>query len=282
MTLLFGALAQRIAREPMTWFALIGAVLFAITAAWGAPRDEAIRISAADVAQLRAYWQAQAQRPPSAEELQALIEERINEEALAREAIRLGLDRDDVIIRRRLAQKLTFLNDDVALVREPTPGALRAYFETHAQRYAAPDRVSFEHIYFSPEQRGARVDADAREALETVREHGAGAEIGDPLLLPQRYSDSALSDLAREYGEGFAGLLASAPIDIWSGPVESAFGLHLVRVHARLGATAPTFEDVAPRVRADFLSDARRAANAQWVARIRGRYRIVVEDTPQP
>jgi parvulin-like peptidyl-prolyl isomerase len=280
----FGRIALR---EPMVLFALIGAAIFALAALTGDMRaDRRIRIGAAEIAQLEAYWQAQAQRAPSEQELAGLIEDRVTEEVLAREALRLGLDRDDVIIRRRLAQKLAFLNDDLAEAAEPSEAQLRAFFAANAARYAAAQSVSFEHVFFSPDRRGARLDADLQATLGDLQEERAGAaapaDAGDPFMLARAYQDAPLGEIARDYGRAFAEALAAGPVGQWTGPVGSALGAHIVRVNARQGAVAPPFETVVARVAADWRAEERRAANAAWIARLRARYEIVVDRTATP
>src|SRR5262245_17996470 len=127
-------------REPLLHFVLIGALLFAFTA-WRQQQQDhnEIRITSGEIAQLAAFWETQSQRKPTADELRGLIEERIDEEVLAREAVRLGLDRDDVIVRRRLAQKMAFVSDDLAVMSEPAEADLRAYFDAHKEAYTTPD-----------------------------------------------------------------------------------------------------------------------------------------------
>jgi hypothetical protein len=260
----------------MTWFALLGAGLFFLVAALDLQRDTVIRIGAGDIAQISAYWEAQAQRAPTEDELAALIEERVNEEVLYREALHLGLDRDDVIVRRRLAQKIVFLRTDNEAA--PSDEALRAFYGENSERYAAPDTFTFEHIYFSPERRGADVERAARAALDRIEETASiPAGLGDPFMLQQSGVDVTAVELARDYGEAFARTLATAPVGAWSGPVESAYGLHLVRVISRRGAFAQPYESVATQVREDYLAERRRSANEVWVRALRSRYRIVIE-----
>lgn len=273
-------LLDRARAEPMVWFALLGAGLFFLVAALDLRRDTVIRISAGEVAQISGYWQAQAQRAPTEEELASLIDERVNEEVLYREALRMGLDRDDVIVRRRLAQKIAFLRTDNEAA--PSEAALQAYYAENSERYAAPDTFTFEHIYFSPERHGAGVERAARAALERIEETGAATGLGDPFMLQQSGVDVRPAELVRDYGETFARSLASAPIGAWSGPVESAYGLHLVRVVSRQGAFAQPYETVAAQVREDYVAERRRNANTAWIRDLRSRYRIVVEDGREP
>ncbi|HKS58106.1 MAG TPA: hypothetical protein VJS12_22615, partial [Steroidobacteraceae bacterium] len=172
-------------REPLLHFVLIGAVLFAFTAWRQQKQDQSeIRITSGEIAQLAAFWETQSQRKPTDAELRGLIEERIDEEVLAREAIRLGLDRDDVIVRRRLAQKMAFVSDDLAVVDEPAEADLRAYFDAHAEAYSTPDLYALRHVYFNPDRHGMALDADAQRALQRLTRGADPNDIGDPFMLP--------------------------------------------------------------------------------------------------
>jgi peptidyl-prolyl cis-trans isomerase C len=269
--------ARRMLREPMVVFAAIGAALFALASAIDAPADRTIAVTPAEVAAIAANWRAQAQRPPTARELTALIDERIDEEVLYREAVRRGLDRDDVIVRRRLAQKLAFLNDDLSAPPPPSEAELQRYFAANATRYAAPDVFTFKQVYFSPERRGASAEDAARAVLAQLAGAGEGASadaLGDPFMLATHILDASTGDIARDYGPAFADALRTLPRGRWSGPIASAYGLHLVRIEARRGAYAPPYAQVATKVREDFIAEQRRAANAAWVAKLRSRYRI--------
>lgn len=273
--------AHALMREPLLLFAAGGVLLYALAAWIDRPASREIRIGAAEVAQLRAYWEAQAGRAPTAGELAGLVDERIDEEVLYREALRLGLDRDDVIVRRRLAQKLAFLGADTAEVPAPDDAELRAWFAQHRARYAVPDVYSLRLLYFSPERRGRAVLEDARAALHQL--DGLDADtpvppgVGDPFMLPSVQAEVAASELQRDFGSAFVQALRSAPVGRWHGPVTSALGVHLVQVVARHGAFAPAFEPVAAQVREDYLADARRKAHDDWVAGLRNGYRIEVE-----
>ncbi len=270
-------------REPMAVFVLCGALLY-LCAWWLDGQDgrseRSIRVDAADVAQLRGYWEAQAERAPTAAELAALVDERIDEEVLYREALRLGLDRDDVIVRRRLAQKLAFLNAGTANIPAPDEGRLRAWFDRHRARYAVPDVFTLRLLYFSPERHGPAVVDVARAALHEVQDLGVDGAVppglGDPFMLPSVQADVGAAQLARDFGSAFPAALRAAPVGRWHGPVESALGVHLVQVVARRGAFAPTYEAVAAQVRDDYTEDARRQAHGAWVRGLRGAYRIEV------
>ena len=160
----------RLIREPLVQFLLVGIALFGgwrlVTPA-EARRDDANRIviTEDDLKQMRVAWMAQGMPPPTLQQLQGLIEERVHEEVLYREALALGMDKDDVIVRRQLARKMEFVAEDLSRLDEPTPQQLNAWFDQHASQFALPARVTFRHVYFSPDRRGASARADADPAL---------------------------------------------------------------------------------------------------------------------
>lgn len=264
-------------REPLLHFVLIGALLFAVTALRQKQSEQAeVRISAGEVAQLAAFWESQAQRRPTAEELRGLIDERIDEEVLAREAVRLGLDRDDVIVRRRLAQKMAFVSDDLAVVAEPAEAELREYFDTHRDAYTTPDLYALRHVYFNPDHHTA-VDADAQRALQRLARGANANEVGDPFMLPRELADVSRDDILRDFGSSFAdAVTGSAPGD-WSGPVRSPFGVHLVKLESHTPSSTARFEDVRDRVREAYLAKRQQEANVALRAKLRQQYKIVVE-----
>lgn len=265
-------------REPLLHFVLIGALLFAFIAWRQQKQDDAeIRITAGEVAQLAAFWETQAQRKPTAGELRGLIEERIDEEVLAREAVRLGLDRDDVIVRRRLAQKMAFVSDDLAVVTEPAEADLRAYFDAHKDAYTTPDLYALRHVFFNPDRHGMALDADAQRALQRLTRGANAAEVGDPFMLPRELADISRDDIARDFGSAFADAVTTSTPGAWAGPVRSPFGVHLVRLESHMPSSAARFEDVRDRVREVFLAQKQQEANAALRAKLRQQYRIVIE-----
>ena len=265
-------------REPLLHFVLIGALLFAFTAWRQQQHDSAeIRITSGEIAQLAAFWETQSQRRPTSEELRGLIEERIDEEVLAREAVRLGLDRDDVIVRRRLAQKMAFVSDDLAVVTEPAEADLRAYFEAHKEAYTTPDLYALRHVFFNPDRHGMALDADARRALQRLTRGANASEVGDPFMLPRELADVSRDDIARDFGSVFAEAVTTSTPGAWAGPVRSPFGVHLVKLEAHTPSSVARFEDVRDRVREAFLAQKQQEANAALRTKLRGQYKIVVE-----
>ncbi|MDZ4372770.1 MAG: peptidylprolyl isomerase [Phenylobacterium sp.] len=270
---------SRVMREPLAHFLVLGGVLFAGIAFASHLQRPVVRIDAQEIDQLAAYWELQSQRPPTRDELAALIHERVDEELLAREAIRLGLDKDDMIIRRRLAQKMSFASEDVAEIPEPDDKTLQAYYDKNRDRYATPGRVAMRHLYFSEDRTGQTPEIAAAAALERLK--AGETATGDPSLLPLTYADIAEIDIARDYGPEFARAVREAPVGAWIGPARSAYGMHLIRVERRLPPVVPPLDQVREDVRAAWLAERRQESNLEFRASLRDRYKVEIAGLPQ-
>jgi hypothetical protein len=267
----------KLLREPLLYFLLAGAALFLITDALGGDAAERIVVSDAERARLAAQWQAQMGRPPTDTELDGLIQQWLREEIYYREAKAMGLDEDDVIIRRRLAQKLTFLTEDLATAAAPDEAALRRYYQDNAERYQEPERWSFSHRYFSGERR-EQAEADARAALQTLKagDEGVGGEdAGDPFMLQRSYVERAQREIGELFGREFAAAVTDLPVGGWHGPVRSAYGWHLVKVEDHEPARQRPFEEVVDQVATDYRQQQRREANEAYFESLLERYEIV-------
>ncbi len=267
---------MRYLKDPLAIFLLFGLLIFFAQQLFGGGGDADNRIHVTVGQQNRIFdqWQAQMGRPPTEEEARGLLEHWLKEEILYREARKLGLDEDDTIIRRRLAQKLTFLNEDLANAREPTAAELEAYFQSNAADYRMPERFSFEHRYFSSDRR-QDAQADARRALADPE------AAGDPFILQRSYAERSRREIADLFGKAFAealsGLQAGTP-EVWQGPVRSAYGWHLVRLTGKTPARDPAFAEVQDAVRRDLLQARRREANDAFYQALRARYEIRFEE----
>lgn len=242
--------ARRWLREPLLHFLLAGGLLFAaytwLNAGSEAGADRVVRITPAEVNWLKESWARQWQRPPSEDEFRGLVAGYLKEVLLAREAKEIGLDEDDTIVRRRLAQKMEFLVQDTLQQADPGEAELRSFYKREQAHFQSPARVSFSHIYFNRERRGERAAADARGALRQLSVAGAEmpAEFGDRFL--GQYDFAALDEqaVAATFGATFASQVIAATPGNWLGPMESGFGLHLVRVTERQSAQLQEFAAV--------------------------------------
>lgn len=274
---------KRQLNEPLFHFLLLGALIFALNSWRSDDRAEPeparrIEVTAAVIERLRAGYERQFGQTPDEAEVHGLVAAYIREEVLSREALALGLDRDDTIVRRRLAQKMEFLTHDVAVAAEPDSTALNRFFETNAARYVQPARVSFRHVYFSREKRGAEADPAAREALVGLANGKSDHEMGDAFLHGFEFAERRPEELASLFGPEFVAQLAALPINEWSGPVASSYGLHLVRVEARSEPKPVTLAEVQATVVRDFQEEQRRAANREVFERLKQRYQINVDE----
>ena len=267
-----------ILREPLVHFLAAGALIFIVYGLFGNRDDAASRrivVDAARIDNLTVLFAAQWQRPPSPDEIGGLIEQYIDEEVLYREAIALGLDESDTIVRRRLAQKMQFVIEDTARPPVVNETDLRAYFEEHVQDFATPPHLSFSHVYFSTDRRSDAVEA-AQRMLTQIGVADRAPQGGDPFMLRYEYADVSHDDIARLFGAEFADRVFELPEGVWQGPVRSSYGVHLVRIVAKTVPAAPQFADVEAKVRDKWLEAARRRANADTLAKIKSRYEIVI------
>lgn len=265
-------MTSKLLREPLLYFLLAGGALFLIGNVLGDDGQDRIVVSEAEQARLAAQWQAQMGRPPSDAELAALTDQWIREEIYYREAKAMGLDQDDVIIRRRLAQKLTFLTEDLIAGEDAAETTLRSYYAAHGERYTEPQRFTFAHRYFSAERRDD-AEGEARRALQAAGVDDPSP--GDPFMLQSSYVDRSQREIGELFGREFAAALVALPEGTWQGPIRSAYGWHLVRIDARRPPRQREFESVADQVAADYRQDERRRANEELYASLRTRYQVV-------
>lgn len=234
-----------------------------------------VRVTVEQVDALRARWDAQWGRPPTGRELQGLIDEAVREEILYREALRMALDRDDPIVRRRLAQKMTFMLEDNSDVQEPVPREVEEYFTAHAERYRQPARTTFQHVFLNQDRR-EDPERDAAVLLRALRNgpEGSWRAAGDPFALLREYADRTDREIAESFGTDFPAALAGLAPGDWRGPVTSAHGTHLVRVLARSTPRNPALNDVRERVTQDLLEAWRREQNIAALQTLRERYEV--------
>jgi hypothetical protein len=276
-------LIRRLLREPLLHFLLIGTALFLLYGALNRGRSDAPReivISAARVEAIAENFATVWMRPPTAVELKGLIDDYVAEEIYYREAIAMGLDQDDTVIRRRLRQKMDFISEGIADSVEPTDAQLQGYLESNAGKFASPAELTFRQVYLSAERRGERARSDAEKLLAQLQA-GAGpvdpAEAGDPTLLPAAMASASPQAIVNAFGQVFATQIDEAPVGQWAGPIESAFGLHIVRVDERVAGKAPTLAEIRPSVLREWQSDERRRQNSSFLAALRDKYDVRVE-----
>jgi len=273
---------HRLLREPMLHFLVLGLGLFLLYGWLGgesAGQGERIEITRGRVEQIVAAYERANQRAPLPAELDGLIEDAVREEVLYREAMAMGLDRDDTIVRRRLRQKLEFVSEGLEPVPEPSDARLAAYLQAHAQAYATQASYTLALVYLDPQKHGARLADDASKLLSSLRRKGdvEGRGAGDAFLLPERYEETGADELSRTFGEAFTARLRTLPLGEWQGPIESGLGFHLVYVHERQAPRVPALAEIRAAVRTDYLDDQRRQASERYYASLRARYEVSVD-----
>lgn len=264
-------------RDPLVVFVLLGIGVFALDGwlAGGEPARPVIEITSEEVERLRARWIAQWGREPTGDDLQTLIDEAVDEEILYREAQRLGLDRDDAIVRRRLAQKLTFILEDAGATGPPSQAEVEEYFAQHAERYRRPGRTTFDHVFLSGDSRTDPA-GDAAVLLGELRgvDDAGWQRLGDPFMLARGYAARSDQEIAGLFGRVFTEAVAGLPVGGWNGPVESTYGVHLVRVNGRTPSRAPALAEVRDRVTADLREDRRRDRSLAAYQELRDEYEV--------
>lgn len=274
---------MKLLREPLLHFLVIGAVLFGVfrLAADDGPAQGEIIVSGGQIASMEAIFSRTWQRPPTAGEREALVKDYIRDEVLYREAISMGLDRDDAIIRRRMRQKMEFVADLTAQA-EPTDVELKTFVADHPAWFRAEPHVSFSHIYFQTSTKSSPSAAELDRLLQGLNAGTADAsQVGDQFMAGFDFRDAAISDVAKTFGDGFAGWIDQAGRGRWEGPVTSVYGVHLVRVSERVEARDPPFEDVREAARREWLHARKVLANDAFYEKLRSRYVIKVEAAPE-
>jgi PPIC-type PPIASE domain len=267
---------RRILREPLLHFFLLGTLLF-VGYRWLHPASSAsseIVVSRGQVESLPTNFTRTWRRAPTDEELQGLIETWVREEILYREGIALGFDRDDPVVRRRIAQKVEFLTDEQA-PSAPTSSELQTWLDEHSANYRVEARYSLRQIYIDPTRRGAKLEADI-EAARAALARGEPVE-GDPTMLPQGLESASGSEVAHVFGKAFVDALTSLPVGGWQGPVQSGFGLHLVEVRVREDARLAKLEEVRAEVERDLLYQRAVDAKATFYDKLRANYTVRIE-----
>jgi hypothetical protein len=281
---------RRWLREPLLHFLLLGVVLFAANYYFergrgGVESSKQIQLTGDDLAQLILIFQAQWRRDPTPDELSRLVESKIQEEVLYREGLAMGLDKDDTIVKRRLAQKLQFLAEDVATAREPTVAELNAWYEKNRVKFALPSRVSFRHLYFSPDRRGQHARDDAATVLAKLsgqpQDAKLAASLADSFMFQDYYRDRAPEFLGKEFGPQFAQAVAKLPTGSWQGPVESGLGWHLLFVDTVIPGSSPAFEEIETDVKTAWLGEQKAQAWQKAYAAMRAKYTVLLPALPK-
>jgi len=270
-------------REPLFHFLLLGAAIFAVyglATRHKTDKPGEIVVTQGTLENLVTGFTRTWQRPPTEEELQGLVRDYIREEAAYREALAMGLDRDDMIVRRRLRQKLEFLSDELATRTEPGDAELQSFLQTHTELFQSEPLFSFRQIYFNPQLHGGNLHRDTARALEDLERAGSRAntiDLGDSFLLERSFEKLSLSDVKKTFGEQFASAVAALPLREWEGPIESGYGTHLVFVTQRSEGRLPALDEARDQVRREWLDAKRKEATDKFYQAILSQYKVKIE-----
>jgi len=271
-------------KEPLLHFLLIGAGLFMLYA-WqtddDALRPDQIVFTEAHIDRMINLWERKWQRLPTQQELQGLIEQQVREEVLYREALAMGLDKDDMVVRRRMSQKMEFISNDLASLAEPDDVQLQTYLDENPEKFAIPGRISYSQVYLNVSNRGEQVYADAQVLLDELSSSSVDEDIsmaGDSFMGGYHFNDETDFGVSRIFGKAFAQQIFELPVGEWTGPVESGYGLHLVRIDSRTASRAPSLEQVRDKVRTEWVAQQQRQTNDLLYSELRKRYEITIEE----
>jgi hypothetical protein len=270
-------LLLRLLREPLLHFLAIGGLIFVLFAAMSEPGPEpadTIVVGPERIEQLAKGFQAVWRRPPTDDELRAMIDDFVREEIYYREALALGLDSNDTVVRRRLRQKMEFLTDSGAEILEPVAGELEAYLLANENTFRSGPRLAFEQIYLgetsAPESIRLSLSALQSDPLASP------STLGEHTLLPAQLGLSPPEAVDGVFGNGFFERLAELPPGVWAGPVVSAYGVHLVRILDSLPARMPPLEEIHDNVLRNWKAAKGRELRELFYARLRERFIVEI------
>ena len=274
---------KKILREPLLHFLLLGTAMFAAYGLFakrtsGGPGT--IVVTQGQVAAMAEGFARTWRRPPTGEEIEGLIKDRVQEEVYCREAMALGLDKDDTVIRRRLRQKIEFVTDDVTALAEPTDDQLGAYLKAHADTFRVQRQFTFSQVYLNPERHGENLARDTAQLLAQLKQAGDQAnlsELGDSFLLEHKFHSLPASEIVKQCAEKFAAKLGELPTGQWQGPVESGYGVHLVWISERTEGRVPPLAEVRDAVRREWSNTRRLEANEKFYQELLKRYVVTIE-----
>lgn len=269
-------------------FLVIGAAIYGAYSLFGTPeenfRDTLVHVDSNRINAFISEWESRWNRPPTGQELDGLIQSYIREDVLFRQAVAMGLNEDDPITRRRMAQKLEFLTSDLAMMVQPPEGELEAYFEENKTSYGDSDRITFRQVFFDPDTRGNTTLDDAAEALTKLQAEGVPDKqfmpVGDRFMLQNDFESASEADVARQMGSGFAESVMQLEPGQWHGPVLSGYGVHIVYVFDYLRSPPAVFKDVETAVLENWQLEQRQKFNADFLENLKTRYEIVIDEIP--
>ena len=280
----------RLVKEPLAQFLLIGVAIYAVYGYLGAPDDSdnerTISVTSGEIEAMTDQWLNLWNRPPTNEELAGVIRDHVRVTILAKEAVAMGLDEGDVVIKRRLAQKVQYLSDSLMTPEEPTEQELTDWYAANIEKFKQPDLYTISHIFFDPDIRDATALQDAEALREELNALDADPEnisaLGDRFMLQNYYPNRSVMELSKYFGGGFVDTVIQLEPGQWFGPVLSGYGVHVVRVDSHWVAPEPAFAEIEQMVRQGFIEAKAKELSDLFIDNLMSRYEIVVEETEVP
>jgi len=280
---------KKFTKNPLVFYFVLGFVVFGLHSFLNSEKQDknedpfTVEVTSADIEWIRSSWEARTKRQPMQQELQGLISRYIRDEILFREAMAMDLDDRDLVIQRRLVQKLTFVFEDLAETIEPTDDELKKYMLENQEKYRVPEEISFTQVYFNPNKRKGPVE-DAQNVLASLKQEEIGPEeavaLGDTIMIDASFRKKYPDEVARILGKEFADTLFAMNEKGWQGPIGSTFGLHLVYISDHTVSRMPEFENIRNSVKNDFLYERKKEVVDSAYNAVKSRYTILVEGLP--
>ena len=277
----------RFLREPLIHFFVLGLAVFGLHAVLDrkpvtiVDDPHLVEVSSADIEWMWTLLNKKMGREPTRQDLRDQVNQLIREQILSREAVAMGLDEGDIVVRRRLVQKVEFLFKDLSAMTEPTEDDLRNYYTENRPKYEIPPQVTFSQAYFSIDSRG--VDG-AKQAAQALTKEGhdpsKASTLGDASMLPPECAKCGTREIINRFGKDFAKAVKNLEPGSWYGPIRSTYGFHAVYIYARQEAILPKLENIIDRVRNDWMFENQEENARRVYGEIRSRYRVLLEGLP--
>jgi hypothetical protein len=286
VTILKFEIIKNIIRNPLLHFFILGVLIYVAFGSFSVQEysdsQRTIVVSPTTINWLEDSWEKRWNRPPTKEERDGLINQYIRETVLYREALALQLDKNDIIVRRRLAQKFEFLTQDLIEVPKPSDEELAVFFNENINKYKIPDSTTFTHIFFDPDKRGDKTLDDAEESKAKLNKLDQPPteldQFGDNFMLQSYYPEKSEQEISKLFGTQFAKEVSELSPGQWHGPVLSGYGTHLVYVNGRNVAQDPEFENVKELVKEDWSDKKREEINDQFYTDLLSSYEVIIEE----
>lgn len=274
---------RRLLKEPLVHFLVLGAAIF-VAYRFVSKRSPVepgkIVVTQGQIEHLAIGFTKTWQRPPTEQEIAGLIRDYVREEVFCRQAVAFGLDQDDTVIRRRLRQKMEFVSDDIAAQTEPTEADLSAYLQAHADTFRIAQRFTFQQVYLNPQKHGDHLVQDAAHRLAQLNQTDGKADLAalsDSFLIEHDFTSAPAGEIAKQFGEAFAAKLSGLQSGLWQGPVESGYGVHLIKISERTEGRLPALAEVRDAVRREWDNARRLEANEKFYQELLKRYTVTIE-----